>query len=416
MRCYRVGGSVRDELLAREVKERDWVVTGATPEELEQAGYRRVGKDFPVFLHPQTGEEYALARTERKTAAGYHGFEMFAAPEVTIEEDLARRDLTINAMARDEQGRLIDPYGGQDDLAARQLRHVTEAFAEDPVRILRLARFAARFAPAGFTIAPQTMELCRRMVAAGEADALVAERVWQELSRGLMEPCPQRMIETLRECGALGRVLVEVDDLFGVPQRADYHPEGDAGRHTLLVVQAAAELDISLPGRYAALLHDVGKAQTPQAELPHHLEHAKRGVALVEAASARLRVPRECRDLARLVARYHLHAHRALELRPGSIVDLFERLDAFRRPQRFEQFLLACEADFRGRGGVSEHAAYRQGELLRRAFAVAREVTAQAFVEQGMRGPQVGEAVREERCRAVTTRVLDTSRQPCEAP
>lgn len=401
MRFYRVGGSVRDELLGSEVRERDWVVVGATAEQLEKAGYRRVGKDFPVFLHPQTGEEHALARTERKTAAGYHGFAMHASPQVTVEEDLARRDLTINAMAIDENGLLIDPYGGQEDLAARRLRHVTEAFAEDPVRILRLARFAARFAPYGFTIAPQTMQLCRRMVAAGEADALVPERVWQELSRGLMEPCPARMIEVLRESGVLAKVLVEVDDLFGIPQRGDYHPEGDAGRHTLLALEIAAEQDMPLAVRYAVLLHDVGKALTPREALPHHPDHDKRGEQLVEVVSERLRVPRECRDLARIVARYHCHAQRALELRPGTMVDLLERLDAFRRPQRYELFLLACEADFKGRGGVSGQTAYQQGVRLREAFSAAQGVAAKDFVAQGMRGSQIGEAVREARCRAV---------------
>ncbi|MCG5548986.1 multifunctional CCA addition/repair protein [Halorhodospira halochloris] len=401
MDIYRVGGSVRDELLGLDVKERDWVVVGATAEQLEDAGYRRVGKDFPVFLHPQTGEEYALARTERKTAAGYHGFEVHACPDVTLEEDLARRDLTINAMAIDSDGQLIDPYGGREDLAKRQLRHVTQAFAEDPLRILRLARFAARFAKLGFRIAPQTMELCRRMVDAGEADALVPERVWQELSRGLMEPSPQRMIEVLRECGALEKVLIEVDDLYGIPQRSDYHPEGDAAKHTLLALEVAANHGMPLAVRYAVLLHDSGKAQTPCAELPSHPEHDVRGEQLSEAASERLRVPRECRDVARIVARYHLHAHRALQLRPGTIVELLERLDAFRRPQRFEYFLLACKADYLGREGVASHAEYRQGVLLRRALDAAQEITAKEFVERGMRGPEVGEAVRQARCQAV---------------
>lgn len=377
------------------------MVVGASAEELEQAGFRRVGKDFPVFLHPQTGEEYALARTERKTVAGYHGFELYASPQVTLEQDLARRDLTINAMAVDEAGRLIDPYGGREDLAARRLRHVTEAFAEDPVRILRLARFAARFAAEGFTVAPPTMELCRSMVAAGEADALVPERVWQEIARGLMEASPRRMIEILRESGVLAKVLKEVDDLFGVPQRSDYHPEGDAGRHTLLALQAAAELEMPLAVRWAVLVHDVGKACTPAECLPSHPKHDRRGVQLAEAASERLRVPREYRELAQLVVRYHLCAHRSLELRPGTMVDLLERLDAFRRPHRFESFLLACEADFRGRGERLVQTNYPQGERLRKAFGVAQQVSAKEFVTRGMRGREVGEAVHQARCRAI---------------
>ena len=398
--CYRVGGCVRDRLLGRPVEEVDWVVVGTTPEEMTAAGYQPVGKDFPVFIHPVTGEEYALARTERKTAAGYHGFELHAAPEVTLEDDLARRDLTINAMAEDPEGRIIDPFGGRADLEARVLRHVTDAFAEDPVRILRLARFAARFAPEGFTVAEETLELCRRMVEAGEADALVPERVWQELSRGLMETVPQRMVEVLREAGALAKVLPEVDALFGVPQRRDYHPEGDAGRHTLQVLALAARLEAPLESRYAVLLHDVGKARTPRSELPRHRGHDARGVPLVEQASERLRVPRACRGMAMLVTRWHMKAHRALELRPGRVVDLLEALDVYRRPERLEPFLLACEADYRGREGCEE-AHWRQGAFLRAAFEASRGVSARPFVERGLRGPEVGRAVREARCRAV---------------
>ncbi|MCG5540640.1 MULTISPECIES: multifunctional CCA addition/repair protein [unclassified Halorhodospira] len=400
MECYRVGGAVRDRLLGRPVEEVDWVVVGSTPAAMEAAGYRPVGKEFPVFLHPQTGEEYALARTERKTAVGYHGFEFHAAPDVTLEQDLARRDLTINAMAEDDAGNLIDPFGGRADLEARRLRHVTEAFAEDPVRILRLARFAARFADAGFVVAEDTMALCQRMVDAGEVDALVPERVWQELARGLMEPAPRRMIEVLREAGALARVLPEVDALFGVPQPTAYHPEEDAGLHTLLALDAAAALGAPLEARFAVLLHDVGKALTPAEALPHHPGHEEAGVPAARQASERLKAPRACRDLAILVTRWHLHAHRALELRPGTVVELFEGLDLFRRPERLEPFLDACRADARGRPG-REGATWPAGDFLRAAFEACRGVSARAFVDQGLRGPQVGEAVREARCRAV---------------
>ncbi|ABM63094.1 multifunctional CCA addition/repair protein [Halorhodospira halophila] len=400
MERYRVGGAVRDRLLGRPVDEVDWVVVGATPEAMEAAGYRPVGKDFPVFLHPQTGEEHALARTERKTAVGYHGFEFYAAPEVTLEQDLARRDLTINAMAEDAGGRLIDPFGGQVDLQARQLRHVTDAFAEDPVRILRLARFAARFADDGFVVADETMALCQRMVAAGEVDALVPERVWQELARGLMEPTPRRMIEVLRQAGALARLLPEVDALFGVPQSPAHHPEGDAGTHTLMALDAAAAVDASLEARFAVLLHDVGKALTPAEALPRHPGHEEAGVDGARRVSERLKAPRACRDLAVLVTRWHMHAHRALELRPGTVVELFEGLDLFRRPERLEPFLHACLADDRGRGG-REASDWPAGDFLRAAFEACRGVSARSFVEQGLRGPEVGEAVREARCRAV---------------
>ncbi len=392
---------MRDRLLGHSITEVDWVVVGAKPEEMVASGYRPVGKDFPVFLHPETGEEYALARTERKAAAGYHGFELHAAPDVTLEEDLARRDLTINAMAEDEEGRVIDPYDGRRDLEARRLRHVTEAFAEDPVRILRLARFAGRLAPEGFTVAEETLALCRRMVNDGEVDALVPERVWQELSRGLLEPVPRRMIEVLREAGALAKVLPEVDALFGIPQDPSYHPEGDAGTHTLHVLDAVADLKAPLEARYAALLHDVGKGRTPGVELPRHRGHEERGVELVTQISERLRAPRACRDLALLVARWHMSAHRALDLRPGRVVDLLEALDAYRRPDRLEPFLLACEADYRGRGDTAFKAFWPQGAFLRSAFGATREVSAKPFVEQGLTGPDIGEAIREARCRKV---------------
>jgi len=383
MKAYVVGGAVRDELLGLPVKDRDWVVVGATPEQMLALGFVQVGRDFPVFLHPQTHEEYALARTERKTAPGYTGFVVHAAPEVRLEDDLLRRDLTINAMAKDESGALIDPHGGCADIAARVMRHVSPAFAEDPVRILRVARFAARFAD--FTVAPETLALMRDMVAAGEVDALVAERVWQELARGLMETRPSRMFAVLRECGALVRLLPELDALWGVPQRADFHPEIDTGVHVMMVIDMAARLGAELPARFAALTHDLGKARTPADILPRHHGHETKGVALVEAICERLRVPIECRDVARLVARYHGDMHRVEQLRADTMLGLLERCDALRRPERFELILLACEADYRGRLGWEERpyaAAARWRAMLAAvravdAGAIARELAAQ---------------------------------------
>lgn len=421
MKVYLVGGAVRDRLLRQGLgqpegePERDWVVVGATPAELEADGYRPVGRDFPVFLHPKTHEEYALARTERKTAAGYHGFAFHAAPDVTLEDDLARRDLTVNALAVDAAdvdgpltpGKVIDPYGGQRDLEDRVLRHVTDAFAEDPVRILRLGRFAARFAPFGFRVADETLALCRRMVDAGEVDALVAERVWQELSRALMEPYPRAFFDVLRACGALARILPEVDALFGVPQRPDYHPEVDTGEHTLQVVQAAADLGAPLEARLGALVHDLGKGLTPRDELPRHRGHERRGVEPTRALCERLRVPKDVRALAEVITRWHMVTHRALELRPGRVVDLLDAIDAFRRPERLEPFLLACEADVRGRvaPGTPPEAVtvpdWPQGAFLRAAHAASLQVSAKPFVEQGLRGPAVGEAVRQARIEAV---------------
>ncbi len=349
-----VGGAVRDRLLGREVNDRDWVVVGATPDEMRAAGYVPVGRDFPVFIRPDTGEEYALARTERKTAPGYAGFAFHAAPDVTLEQDLSRRDLTINAMAEDAAGRIVDPHGGRRDLDARVLRHVSEAFTEDPVRILRLARFAARFAD--FSVADETMALARRMVEAGEVDALVPERVWQELSRGLMEARPSRMFEVLRGCGALARLLPEVDRLWGVPQRADYHPEVDTGVHLMLVLDMAARLEAGLEVRFACLGHDLGKGTTPADVLPRHVGHEERSVALVHALCDRLRVPLACRELAEVVAREHGNVHRSTSFGPAALLRLVERCDGLRRPERFAQALLACECDARGRGGVAESA------------------------------------------------------------
>ena len=379
MKTYVVGGAVRDRLLGLPVADRDHVVVGATPDEMIALGYQPVGRDFPVFLHPVSHEEYALARTERKSGRGYTGFVVHAAPEVTLEEDLARRDLTINAMAEDADGRLVDPYGGRRDLDARLFRHVGAAFAEDPVRILRVARFAARYAD--FSVAPETLALMRQMVEAGEVDALVPERVWQEVSRGLMEKRPSRLFEVLRACGALARLFPEIDRLFGVPQPPAYHPEIDTGVHVMQVVDWAAAQGHALPVRFAALMHDLGKGVTPPQFWPKHHGHEAKGVERVRALCERLRVPAECRDLALIVARDHGNAHRALELRPGTLVELFERTDAFRRPERFEQFLQACECDFRGRPGYAEKP-YPAPDYLRAALAVARAVDAGAAARQ----------------------------------
>ena len=385
---------MRDRLLGRPVRDHDWVVVGATPQQMLDAGYRPVGRDFPVFLHPQTQEEYALARTERKTAPGYRGFSFHADPSVTLEQDLARRDLTINAMAEDEQGRVVDPFGGQRDLRDRVLRHVGEAFAEDPVRILRLARFAARLPD--FHVAPQTMALCRQMVQAGEVDALVAERVWQELAGGLMEPAPSRMLQVLRDCGALARLLPEVDRLWGVPQPEQHHPEVDTGAHLLLVLDTSARLSAPLPVRYACLCHDLGKGTTPGDLLPRHHGHEARSVALLHEMSDRLRVPSDCRELADVVAREHGNVHRSGELNAAALMRLLERCDALRRPDRFEQMLLACECDARGRAGRFD-APYPQRERLRRALAAARSVDSAsitaAAAARGLQGPAIGAAL-----------------------
>ncbi|SMG39203.1 multifunctional CCA addition/repair protein [Paraburkholderia susongensis] len=405
MNIYAVGGAIRDELLGVPVQDRDYVVVGATPEQMVAQGYRPVGKDFPVFLHPQTHEEYALARTERKTAAGYHGFQFFYAPDVTLEEDLARRDLTINAMAREVRpdgklsGPVVDPFNGQADLRARLFRHVSDAFLEDPVRILRIARFAARFVD--FTVAPETMTLMRQMVADGEADALVAERVWQEVSRGLMEKRPSRMFAVLRDCGALARILPEVDALFGVPQRADYHPEVDTGVHVMMVLDHAAQQGYTLPVRFAALTHDLGKATTPEDVLPRHIGHEGRSVDLLKPLCERLRVPNECRDLAVLVAREHGNIHRVMEMGAAALVRLFERSDAIRKPARFAEALQACESDARGRLGF-ETRDYPQAERLRVALVAARGVDAGAVAKRLADAPAgIKGAVHQERVRAV---------------
>ncbi|MBL8303493.1 MAG: multifunctional CCA addition/repair protein [Ideonella sp.] len=402
MQRFLVGGAVRDALLGLPVQDRDWVVVGSTPEAMVAAGYLPVGKDFPVFLDPDTREEVALARTERKTAPGYHGFAFHADPSVTLEQDLLRRDLTINAMAEDADGRLVDPWGGRQDLADRWLRHVSPAFAEDPVRILRLARFAARFAE--FRVAPETEALMRGMVEAGEVDALVPERVWQELARGLMEARPSRMFEVLRGCGALQRLLPEVHRLWGVPQRADYHPEVDTGVHLMMVLDTSARLDAPLPVRYACLGHDLGKGTTPADVLPRHLGHEERSVTLVRAVSERLKVPGDCRELAELVAREHGNVHRSGEFGAAALLRLLERCDALRRPERFDQVLLACECDARGRLGLEEQP-YPQRARLQQARVLAAGVDTAAIAETaaraGRRGPAIGEAIHAARTAAI---------------
>jgi tRNA nucleotidyltransferase (CCA-adding enzyme) len=402
VQIYRVGGAVRDRLLGLDVNDHDWVVVGATPAQMLAAGYTQVGQDFPVFLHPQTKDEYALARTERKSAPGYRGFEVQADPSVTLEEDLARRDLTINAIAQTADGSLIDPYHGQRDLQAGVLRHVSEAFAEDPVRILRLARFAARWPH--FVVAPETITLCRQMVTAGEADALVAERVWQELSRGLMEARPSRLFAVLRDCGALARVLPEVDRLWGVPQPEAHHPEIDTGLHLMMVLDTAARLAAPLPVRWACLVHDLGKGTTRPDEWPRHIAHEARSAELADALAERLRVPGDCRELGDVVAREHGNIHRSESLDAAATLRLLERCDALRRPERFEQALLACECDARGRLGL-ENAPYPQRERLAAALraVLSVDVTAAAAqaVESGATGPAIGEAVRRARLAAL---------------
>ena len=402
MKTWIVGGAVRDALLGEPVNDRDWVVTGASPQDMIDAGYLPVGKDFPVFLHPQTHEEYALARTERKTGPGYRGFEVYAAPDVTLEDDLVRRDLTINAIAQQEDGTLVDPYGGQRDLAAQVLRHVSEAFAEDPVRILRLARFAARW-PA-FTVAPETTALMRQMVAAGEVDALVAERVWQELSRGLMERAPARLFEVLRSIGALAKLMPEVDALFGVPQPPAHHPEIDTGVHTLMVLDRCAATAQPLPVRYACLVHDLGKGTTPADVLPRHLGHEQRGEELIRIVNDRLRVPVDCGELALLTAREHTNVHASEKLNASAIMRLLERCDAFRRPERFLQMLTACECDATGRLGF-EGRPYPQRARLAAALKIAQDVDTRAAssqaIERGMKGPAIADAIRRARVDAL---------------
>jgi len=398
MKTYLVGGAVRDELLDYPVSERDWVVVGARPQDLLDLGYQQVGKDFPVFLHPQTKDEYALARTERKQGHGYTGFAVDCDPSVTLEEDLLRRDLTVNAMARDTDDSIIDPYGGQRDLAARVLRHVSDAFVEDPLRVLRTARFAARYAHLGFTVAPETSALMAEIVSQGELAHLPAERIWIEFDRALGERDPDVFVQVLRDCGALGKLLPELEALFGVPQTAKHHPEIDTGVHTLMALQQAVVLSGSTDVRFAVLIHDLGKGTTPKAEWPRHIAHEHRGIKLVDAVCQRLKAPNQFHDLARKVCQYHTHCHRALELRGKTILKLLTATDALRRPERFETFLLACEADARGRLGF-EQRNYPQADYLRRALSITQGVTAAQFAGDGLEGKAIGEAINAERVR-----------------
>ncbi len=428
MQFYLVGGAVRDALLGLPVQDRDWVVVGGTPEQLVALGYVPVGKDFPVFLHPETREEYALARTERKTARGYRGFEVQSSPDVTLEQDLARRDLTINSIAAYARAtgatclfdadfdHLSDPWSGQQDIKNKVLRHVSAAFCEDPVRILRLARFAARFTD--FSVAPETMELMKAMVADGEVDALVAERVWQEIARGLMEAQPSRMFNVLRECGALARLLPEVDRLWGVPQRAEYHPEIDTGVHLMMVLDMAAQLEAPLPVRFACLMHDLGKGTTPLEMLPRHIGHEMRSVGLLKKVCERLRVPLDCKDIAEVVAREHGNIHRSSDLSAAALVRLLERCDAFRKPQRFADALLACECDARGRLNF-EDKPYPQRPHLLKVLAAAQAVITQRIAEQaqaaGLDGKKIGEMIHAARVAAVAS-LLTTAPPDAGAP
>ncbi len=379
MQTYVVGGAVRDELLGFAVKDKDFVVVGSTPEAMLAAGFKPVGKDFPVFLHPKTHDEYALARTERKTAKGYKGFVVHASPEVTLEEDLARRDLTINAIAKDDAGKLIDPFNGLADIQAKILRHVSDAFAEDPVRILRAARFAARFTD--FNVAPATMNLMRQMVEAGEVDALVSERVWQELAKGLMEEKPSRMFNVLRECGALQRILPELNRLWGVPQPANHHPEVDTGVHTMLVVDYTASQNFSLAIRFSALMHDLGKGTTPAEILPQHIGHEERSFNLVREVCKRIKVPNDCKELAQIVAKFHGKLYQSLQMKPSTLLSFLIELDAIRQPARFKDFLKACEADSRGRTGL-ENCATPAADLMVKVLEAASSIDAGAVARE----------------------------------
>jgi len=401
MQIYLVGGAVRDSLINYPSSENDWVVVGATPEQMTDLGYKPVGQDFPVFIHPKTGEEYALARTERKSGHGYKGFEFYTSTEVSLEEDLIRRDLTINAMAQDDEGHIIDPFDGQKDLAHKLLRHVSEAFTEDPLRVLRVARFAARYAHLGFTVAPETMELMKSIVAKGEMEFLVAERVWKETSRALTEQSPQVFFEVLKACNALEVLLPEVDALFGVPQRADYHPEIDTGIHTLMALKAATKLTDCEAIRFAVLVHDVGKAITPEDVLPSHSGHEKRGLPIVKAICDRLTVPNKHRQLAMSVTEFHLHCHRALELKPATLLKLFQSIGAIRSPDKLIDFLTCCEADIKGRAGF-EDAAYPSKDYLLAALEAVSQADISDLVAQGISGAEIGKQLNQRQIQHLT--------------
>jgi tRNA nucleotidyltransferase (CCA-adding enzyme) len=396
MQIFLVGGAVRDQLLKRPVTERDWVVVGASIDEMLAQGFQQVGKDFPVFLHPQSKEEYALARTERKSGKGYTGFAVNAHPSITLEEDLSRRDLTINAIAQDDQGNLIDPFNGQADIDNKLLRHVSQAFAEDPLRVLRVARFAARYAHLGFSVANETLVLMREMVNAGEVDYLTAERVWKETQRALTEKNPEVYFSVLRDCGALKVLFSEIDALFGVPQTAAYHPEIDTGVHCLMSLQQAVKLSADPLIRFATLIHDLGKATTPVDILPRHIGHEERSLPLIETLCQRIKCPNDYKELAIAVAAWHTHCHRALELKASSLLKLLLRLDAFRRPERFEQFLVCCESDARGRTSFEDRD-YPQANFLRKAYQICIEVKAKEFVDQGIMGIKINEAMHKKR-------------------
>ncbi|MDD5115203.1 MAG: multifunctional CCA addition/repair protein [Methylobacter sp.] len=400
MICYLVGGAVRDTLLGRPVTEKDWVVIGETPESMLNLGFRPVGKDFPVFLHPKTKEEYALARTERKTAPGYKGFSVHAAPDVTLEQDLLRRDLTINAMAMTPEGQLVDPYGGQRDLEQRLFRHISPAFAEDPVRILRIARFAARYAQMGFNVAEETRVLMQDMVNNGEVDHLVPERVWAELVKALNESTPAAFFHTLRNCGALARILPELDNLFGVPQPERYHPEIDTGIHSLLSLEQAALLSPKTEVRFAALMHDLGKALSPKEHWPHHHGHEQNGLPILEQLCNRLRVPNAFKTLALQVMHYHTHCHRVSELRASTLTDMLANLGAFKAKNTLADFLLACEADAKGRTGL-EHTPYPQADFINRAAIAAANIDTRPVLQSGLKGEKIGEAIRRLRIQAI---------------
>jgi len=404
MKIYLVGGAVRDQLLNYPVKEKDWVVVGATVEEMLALNYQQVGKDFPVFLHPLTKDEHALARTERNTAPGYKGFEVHASPDVTLEEDLIRRDLTINAIAQDEDGNIIDPYNGRADLEQKRLRHVSPAFSEDPVRILRVARFAARYAHLGFKVADETRELMQKMVTNGEADALVAERVWQEFHKALTERSPQVFIETLKSCQALKTILPEIDALFGVPQPEIYHPEIDTGIHTLMVLQQASLLTTDPATRFAALCHDLGKALTPEENWPSHYGHEANGKLPVQQLCKRLRIPNEYRELALITAEFHLHVHRAFEIKKNTLLNTIEKLDGIRKPQRYEQFLIACTADIRGRTGY-ENSPYPQADYYRQALEIIKDIDIQPLKDAGLEGKEMAAAIHTARLSALNSQL-----------
>jgi len=400
MQTFLVGGAVRDKILKYPVTDKDWVVVGATPEKLIKKGYKPVGKDFPVFLHPETAQEYALARTERKSGKGYKGFEVFAEQSVTLEEDLIRRDLTINAMAADDNGDIVDPFNGQEDLKNKILRHVSPAFTEDPLRVLRVARFLARYFHLGFSIAPSTKELMTELAKSGELKALTPERVWTETARALSEKSPHIYFQTLRDCGALSDWFPEIDCLWGVPNPERWHPEIDTGVHTMMVLEQSALLSKDTITRFSALCHDLGKGITPKEEWPSHKGHEKAGVSIIETLCNRLRAPKEHCELAKIVSEFHLHLHKIEELKPKTIVKVLEKTDAFRKPKRFEKFLIACEADYRGRTGF-ENLPYPQSGIMKQAFNVCSEISTKEFIAEGYRGKQIGEKLHNERVKSV---------------